>query len=109
MTHPDDLSMKLIQHPDGFISDIQITRGKTLYRLPWWRRWLAPWRRYRLSCQPSAPSRVEGVGELALELELMANRAADDSRFGDAHFLFRAAHILKRRHHSSSAEGKAQS
>jgi hypothetical protein len=49
------------------------------------------------------------VGELALELELMANRAADDSRFGDAHFLFRAAHILKRRHHSSSAEGKAQS
>jgi hypothetical protein len=80
-----------------------------LYRLPWWRRWLTPWRRYRLSCQSSAPSRVEGVGELALELELMANRAADDSRFGDAHFLFRAAHILKRRHHSSSVEGKAQS
>ena len=80
-----------------------------LYRLPWWRRWLTPWRRYRLSRQPSAPSRVEGVGELALELELMANRAADDSRFGDAHFLFRAAHILSQRHHSPSVEGKAQS
>jgi hypothetical protein len=49
------------------------------------------------------------VGELALELELMANRAADDSRFGDAHFLFRAAHILSQRHHSPSVEGKAQS
>ena len=43
----------------------------------------------------SAPTRAEGVGVLALELELMANRAADDSRLGDAHFLSRAAAVIQ--------------
>ena len=46
----------------------------------------------------SALKRPEGVEALALELELMANRAADDSRFGDAHFLSRAAVLLAQRH-----------
>lgn len=41
-----------------------------------------------------APKRVEGVGELALELSKMAEAAADDGRFGDAHFLKRAADLL---------------
>ena len=43
----------------------------------------------------SAPTRVEGVGELALELELMADRAADDFWLGDAHFLSRAAAVIQ--------------
>jgi hypothetical protein len=43
-----------------------------------------------------APQRVEGVGELVEELELMANCAADACRFGDAHFLTRAATRLSR-------------
>jgi len=44
---------------------------------------------------PPAPKRVEGVGELAEELELMTKRAADALQFGDAHFLFRAATLLQ--------------
>jgi hypothetical protein len=44
---------------------------------------------------PTAPKRVEGVGELVEELELMANRAADALQFGDAHFLFRAVALLQ--------------
>jgi hypothetical protein len=41
------------------------------------------------------PKRVEGVGELVEELELMAKRAADARQFGDAHFLFRAVALLQ--------------
>ena len=43
----------------------------------------------------SAPKRAEGVGELALELGDMAEAAAHDSRFGDAHFLSRAAAVIQ--------------
>lgn len=38
---------------------------------------------------------VEGVGELALELVEMAEAAADGARFGDAHFLKRAAAVIQ--------------
>jgi hypothetical protein len=53
--HPDDVSIEWIGHPDGSISDVRVTRGKALYRLPWWQRWLMPWRWYQLNRQPSAP------------------------------------------------------
>lgn len=46
----------------------------------------------------SAPKRVEGVEELALELGGMAEAAADGGRYGDAHFLSRAAELLAQRH-----------
>jgi hypothetical protein len=66
----------------------------------WWASKIAD----RIICTPAllqqvstltAPKRVEGVGELAEELELMAKRAADARQFGDAHFLFRAATLLQ--------------
>jgi hypothetical protein len=68
----------------------------------WWASKIAD----RIICTPALlqqvpiptvpePKRVEGVGELVEELELMAKRAADALQFGDAHFLFRAATLLQ--------------
>jgi hypothetical protein len=45
--HPDDFTIEYRQQPDGSITDFRVTRGKALYRLPWWRRWLMPWRWFR--------------------------------------------------------------
>ena len=47
------------------------------------------------------PNRVEGVGALVDELELMANRAADVCQFGDSHFLFRAVALLRKQYAQS--------
>jgi hypothetical protein len=44
-----------MNRPDGYISDVRVTRGKALYRLPWWQRWLMPWRWRRINRPPSAP------------------------------------------------------
>jgi hypothetical protein len=55
MTHPDDFSIEWNQQPDGQITDVRVTRGKALYRLPWWQRWLMPWRRVRFSRKPTVP------------------------------------------------------
>ena len=43
----------------------------------------------------SAPTRAEGVGELALELCKMAEAAADGGYSSDAHFLSRAAAVIQ--------------
>jgi hypothetical protein len=34
------------------ITDVRITKGKALYRLPWWKRWLMPWTVVRLYRKP---------------------------------------------------------
>ena len=55
MTHPEDLSIDWNRHPDGRTTDFLITRGKALYRLPPWQRWLMPWRWFRIWRKPTAP------------------------------------------------------
>ena len=55
MNHPDDFTIDYRKHPDGSISDFRITRGKARYRLPWWKRWLMPWRWFRFHCKPTVP------------------------------------------------------
>ncbi len=40
---------------DGRITDVRITRGRVRYRLPWWQRWLMPWRWLRAWRKPTAP------------------------------------------------------
>jgi hypothetical protein len=68
----------------------------------WWASKIAD----RIICTPALlqqvsiptvpePKRVEGVGGLMEELELMVNRAADARQFGDAHFLSRAVTLLQ--------------
>jgi hypothetical protein len=68
----------------------------------WWASKIAD----RIICTPALlqqvsiptvpePKRVEGVGGLVEELELMVNRAADARQFGDAHFLSRAVTLLQ--------------
>lgn len=39
----EDLTIEYTQNPDKSISDFRITKGKALYRAPWWKRWLMPW------------------------------------------------------------------
>lgn len=46
--HPDDFTIEWNQRPYGFISNVRVTRGKALYRLPRWKRWLMLWRRFRV-------------------------------------------------------------
>ena len=41
--------------PAGRITDVRITRGAARYRLPWWQRWLMPWRWFRAWHKPAAP------------------------------------------------------
>jgi len=55
MRHHDDFSLEWMPHPDGSISDVRVTRGKALYRLPWWKRWLMPWTRWRFYRSPLVP------------------------------------------------------
>jgi hypothetical protein len=43
------------QQPSGRITDVRITRGKALYRLPWWKRWLMPWQWRRAWRKPTVP------------------------------------------------------
>ena len=52
--HPDDFTIEWNEQKDRQITDVRITRGKALYRLPWWRR-LMPWRRFRIRHKPTAP------------------------------------------------------
>jgi uncharacterized protein Usg len=54
MTRPDDFTLEYRKYPDGSITDFRITRGKALYRLPWWRRLLTPWYVWRFY-RPTAP------------------------------------------------------
>ena len=37
------------------ISNVRVTRGKALYRLPWWKRWLMPWTHWRFYRTPTTP------------------------------------------------------
>ena len=41
--------------PAGRITDVRITRGAARYRLPWWQRWLMPWRWFRAWHKPTDP------------------------------------------------------
>jgi len=47
MNHPDDFTLEYRQQPGGSITDFRITRGKALYHMPWWKRWLMPWTHWR--------------------------------------------------------------
>jgi|LakMenE01Jun11ns_1017448.scaffolds.fasta_scaffold9843874_5 hypothetical protein len=40
---------------NGTITDVRFIRGKALYRLPWWQRWLMPWRWFHVWRKPTAP------------------------------------------------------
>jgi len=53
--HPGDFTIEYRQRPDGSITDFRVTRGKALYRPPWWQRWLMPWRWVRFLRQPLFP------------------------------------------------------
>ena len=55
MTHPDDFTIEWTDQPDRSITDVRITRGKALYCLPRWRRWLTPWRWFRHRSKPVVP------------------------------------------------------
>jgi hypothetical protein len=54
MNHLDDFTAEWRHRYDGGISNFRITRGKSLYRLPWWRRLLTPWRWWRFR-RPTEP------------------------------------------------------
>jgi len=36
------------------ITDVRITRDTARYRLPWWQRWLMPWRWFCVWRKPAA-------------------------------------------------------
>lgn len=49
----EDFTIEYTQSPNGSISDFRITRGKALYRAPWWKRWLIPWGRFKFYRKPT--------------------------------------------------------
>ena len=55
MNHHNDFSLEWTKQPDGSIADVRVTRGKALYRLPRWQRWLMPWRWFRVRRKPVIP------------------------------------------------------
>lgn len=54
-TNNEDFTIEYTQNPDKSISDFRITKGKALYRAPWWKRWLMSWSHFRYYRKPTAP------------------------------------------------------
>jgi hypothetical protein len=55
MSHPDDFTLEWSEPLDRSITDVRVTRGTALYRLPRWQRWLMPWRHFKVWRKPMAP------------------------------------------------------
>jgi hypothetical protein len=55
MTHPDDFTIEYRRQPNGSITDFRITRGKALYSIPRWQRWLMPLRWFSHWRKPKVP------------------------------------------------------
>jgi len=54
MTDDEDFTLEWSEplSGKGTITNVRVTRGKALHRLPWWQRWLMPWRRLRFYRKP---------------------------------------------------------